>query len=157
MKPYDYEEHFRSGLAESKTEEEIVRALGNPAAIGKAYKADTILSKARDNKSVGNILKAVFAAMSLGFVNLVFILGPFLGLAGALIGLWAAAGSIALSGVGILLGLIFSPFVRSYVTGPSNLLFTIFSSIGLSALGALFCIGMTYASKWFYKITLKYI
>lgn len=65
--------------------------------------------------------------------------------------------SIALSGVGILLGLIFSPFVRSYVTGPSNLLFTIFSSIGLSALGALFCIGMTYVSKWFYKITLKYI
>lgn len=155
---YDYEEHFRSGLAEGKAEEEIAASLGNPSSIGKAYKADTILSKARSEKSVANILRAVFAALSLGFFNIIFILGPFLGLIGVLIGLWAAAVAIGLSGVGLLLGLIYSSLARwGFIEYFPTVLGVIFAGIGLTSLGGLLCIGMVYLTKWFYKIILKYI
>ncbi|MFC5651352.1 hypothetical protein ACFPYJ_20005 [Paenibacillus solisilvae] len=40
---------------------------------------------------------AVLAAVSLGFFNLIFVLGPFIALLGVLIALWAASLSLGLS------------------------------------------------------------
>ena len=42
----DFEEHFRQGLDEGKSEEEIVRELGDPKEIYNEYKAEGILHHA---------------------------------------------------------------------------------------------------------------
>ena len=86
----DYEEHFQSGLAEGKPEEEIAASLGDPVAIAKLYRANHLVQKAEAATSAGNIAKAMFAIIGLSFFNLVFIWGPFLGLTGVMLALFTA-------------------------------------------------------------------
>lgn len=161
---FDYEEHFSIGLEEGKTEDDIIAGLGNPNSIAKQYKANYIVTQAEVNPSPSNILKAVFATIVLGFFNLVFVLGPFLGFVGVLIGLFAASIGIIIAGISIFgvtaLGPALGP-LSAYVTLPvgmiSNTGATLFFSIGLTSLGLLFIIGNCYLARWLYIVTIKYL
>jgi uncharacterized membrane protein len=155
---YDYQEHFTIGLSEGKTEEEICGELGDPKSIAKQYRVDYIVKQADENKSAGNILRAIFAALSLGFFNLVIMLPIFGVLIAVLASLYACAIAITASGVGIFLGTLLQPVLPQLVNIPSiNEGILIFSSFGLTALGLLFVIGDAYVTKFFYFITMKYI
>lgn len=155
----DYTEHFRAGAEQGKSEEEIAAALGNPRSIAKAYRADYMVEQARNKMSAGNIFRAVLAVLSLGFFNVVFVLGPFLGLLGALIGLWAVGAAIAIAGpagaVFVMASLIYPHLV--FGLGTMSAIALAFILIGLGALGVLACIGLYYLSYWFYKLTIKYL
>ena len=155
----DYEEHFRMGLAAGKTEEGIAASLGDPKAIAKAYHADTLVEKARTEKSAGNIVRAAFAVISLSFFNLVFVSGIFFGLLGALIGLWAAGVAITLSGLAVFLAALFSPVLPWLMTDlPAvTVVGTGFIGLGLLALGLLACLGLYYATIGAYKLVVKYL
>ncbi len=154
----DYTEHFYSGLEEGKTEEEITRSLGNPVMLAKAQIAESMINRAESDRTPGNIVQAVLATVSLSLFNIIFIIGPFFGLLGGLIGLWAGAVSLSISGIATLGGLIFSSFVREQVAiSGISIWFYIFAGIGASALGALATIGMWFLSKGFAGATLKYI
>jgi uncharacterized membrane protein len=152
----DYEEHFAIGKTKKKREDSIAKSLGDPKQIAKQYKVQSVVKQAEEKKSVKNILRAVFATISLGFFNLVFVLGIFIGLVGTLIGLFGVAMGIVAGG---LVGLVASIFV-SVLPG---LFFGIpavagmFVSIGLIALGVLFFIADCFLAKWFYKLTLAYL
>jgi len=155
---YDYEEHFRIGLENRKTEEEIAESLGNPKILGKSFRIDAILGQVKEGSRAGAIWRAVFASLSLGFFNVSFILGPFAALAAVLIGLWAMAGALGLSGVAVILALILEPLFPEVIRlGGINIAFLIFASIGVSALGLLAAIGMVQLSKWFFLAAEKYI
>lgn len=154
---YDYDEHFRFGVNNGKTEEEISRSLGDPRIIAKQYNVNYIVRQAENNKSVGNIFRAVLAAVGMGFFNLVFILGPFLGLVGVLIGLFAAAIGVTAGGIGVFLAVILQPLLPSIVTIGVNAGVAVFLSFGTTALGLLMLIGVCYLAKYFYKITIKYL
>ncbi len=155
---YDYKEHFNSGMSEGKTEEEICSALGDPKAIARQYRVEHIVRQADQNRTAGNIVRAVFAALSLGFLNLVFILPVFAGLIGVLIGLYAAAAGIAVSGAVLFFATLLQPFFTEWVSLPDiNEGILIFTSFGLAGLGTLFIIGDVYLTKFFYIITMKYI
>jgi len=162
---FDYEEHFSIGLEEGKTEEDIIRGLGNPKAIAKQYKANYIVNQAEANPSPSNILRAVFATIVLGFFNLIFILGPFLGIVGALIGLFAASIGITVAGISIFFKSALGPalgFLASYnISVPAVLTAnngaTLFLGIGLTSLGLLFIIGNCYLARWLYIGTIKYL
>lgn len=158
---YDYEEHFQMGLEEGKTEEEIIDALGNPKTIAKQYNASYMINKAEDTTSTSNVLGAIFAAVSLGFFNLIFVLGPFLGVVGVLIGLFAAALGVIIGGAALFIGAIFGPAFPAYIDLPtvmsSNVLATVFLSFGLTSLGILFFIGCCYLAKFISVLTLKYL
>lgn len=76
---YEYQEHFRIGLEEGKSEADIAQSLGDPNVIAKQFNVDHLVQKAEENTTVSNILKAVLATLGLGIFNLVFVLGSFLG------------------------------------------------------------------------------
>ncbi|MDF2675544.1 MAG: hypothetical protein K0R09_3816 [Clostridiales bacterium] len=154
---YDYEEHFRIALEKGKTEEEAAGDLGNPEAIAKAYKANAAINKAEADKSVKHITGAVFAVLGLGFVNLVFILGPYLGIVGALLGFFAASVGIVVAGIVGVIAAIFQPVLPEIISMPVNQGAVIFAMVGLGCLGLLMFIGCCYLAKLLYTVTIKYL
>jgi uncharacterized membrane protein len=158
---YDYEEHFSIGIENGKTEEEIADSLGNPQNIAKQFKADCLLKIAETEKSTGNVFRAVLAVVGLGFFNLVFVFGPFMGVVGVLIGLFAAALGISVSGIALLAASILYPIYPGLVSMPYGFPFNqtafMFISVGLACLGILFTIGVWKLCQGFYNLTLKYL
>jgi uncharacterized membrane protein len=155
---YDYEEHFRSGLENGQEEEEIARSLGNPRVLGKSYRIESLLDKNRGGDRASNILRAVFASLSLGFFNVIITVPLFAGLFAGLVSLWAGAVSLAVSGVAVIAGVILKPFFPAFISlGGLSILSLIFAGIGISALGLLSVIGMWKLSQLFFRMTAKYV
>lgn len=154
---YDYEEHFLFAMEKGKTEEEAAEELGDPEDIAKYYRANAAISKAEANKSVRHITGAVFSVLGLGFINLVFILGPYLGVVGALIGFFAAAVAMVLSGIVGIIAAVFAPVLPGIVYMPVNQGAVIFATIGITCLGLLMFIGCCYLAKGLYTVTIKYL
>lgn len=125
--------------------------------IARQFKVDNAIRQAEETKSVGNIFRAVFAGLGLGFFNIVFVLGPFLAVIGILIGLIGAAVGITLGGIAFLLASIFHPWLPDSFNYTINPAAGIFISIGMTALGLLFLIGDFYFAKFLYTATIKYL
>jgi len=155
---YDYEEHFRSGLENGQEEAEIARSLGNPRVLGKTYRIESLLDEERGGRRASNILRAVFASLSLGFFNVIITIPLYSGLLAGLVSLWAGAVSLALSGVGVIVGIILLPlFPATFSLGGLSIPFLIFAGIGTVALGLLSVIGMWKLSQLFFRMTAKYV
>lgn len=156
---YDYEEHFRFGIESGKTEEEIVIALGDPALIAKQYKANQTIELANTNPSTKNIFGAVLAAVSLGFFNLVIVLGPFIALVGVIFALFASAIAVIISGVALMIASIAAPIFPGIISVPLSIPLTAITlfGVGTSALGILFFIGVYNVAKYFSIVTIRYL
>jgi len=154
---YDYEEHFRMGVSEGKTEEEVARSLGDPKTIARQFRADSALSHAQPPTSAGNIFRAVFAAGLLGFFNLVFVLIPFICVVAILFSFSAVAFCIALGGILLFAVSLLSPFFPEAIDVGSNFLFASSLSVAVTCFGLLFLIGMCYAVKYFFRWTISYL
>ncbi len=154
---FDYEEHFRIGLEKGRKEEEIAASLGDPKVIAKQSRASCILREAEKTTSVNNIVRAIFAAVGLGFFNLVIVLGPAIGLIGILVALFAASFAITVSGAAVLFGTILGPLFVFDVYIPLTSTVSIPLGIGLTSLGLLFIIGVSYLAKFFYKLSIGYL
>lgn len=154
---YDYEEHFTVGLEKGNTEEEIALALGDPRQLARQFRAECALRQAEGSSSAGNVFRAVFAAVGLGFFNLVFVLGPFLGVAGVLIGLFLTSLGILVGGLALILAVVVSPFLPELISIDFNPLILLFTGIGVTALGVLCNILMYYLMKFCLKVTVSYL
>jgi len=154
---FDYEEHFRIGLEKGRKEEEIAASLGDPKVIAKQSRASCILKEAEKTTSVNNIMRAIFAAVGLGFFNLVIVLGPAIGLIGILVALFATAFAITISGVAVLFGTLMGPVFAWNIYIPFAAVVSIPLGIGLTALGLLSLIGTFYLTKFFYKLSISYL
>lgn len=152
----DYEEHFDVGKKKKRKESEIAKSLGRPKQIAKQAKAELLVSKAEKKKSMKNIWRAFFATIGLSFFNLIFMVGPFFGLLGVVIALFATGFAIAVSGLALMI-FAFLPTMEFFYIPAFNHLAMFFAGIGLASLGALFCIGTWYIGKGFYILTIKYI
>lgn len=146
---YDYEEHFQLGLADGKYEEDITASLGRPKTIAKELSADYYITHAKENQSAANITRAVIAVVALGFFNLIFVLGPFAGIAGLIIGLYAAAVSLILVPVGLLF--------RGVMIGGGHILSGVFNIMMSVGAGVLMMIGLIYLTRWMYILSLRYL
>lgn len=154
---YDYEEHFIVGLERGKTEEEIAKELGDPKKIAKSYKVSAFIEKATNDPSATNIFKAIIATMAIGFFNLAFVLGPFMGVVGVLIGLFGASIGIIVGGIAMILGPIVNTFIYIIHLPDINSIGRIFLGVGMICFGILFMILNAHISKLLYKGTVRYL
>jgi Predicted membrane protein len=160
---YDYEEHFRIGKANGKTEEALILELGDPNTIANQYKSiepEEIYNTEFPSNEIPskNIFSSITIAIMLIFFNLIFILGPFLGLVGVIIGLFASAAGVIVTGLGLALAPILQPLLPHYISISDNipLISLLFIGVGTIALGIIFFIGFCYASKFFFKLVYRY-
>lgn len=153
----DFEEHFKEGLAEGRTEEEIADSLGDPKSLANQFKASILVSEAEKTTSAVNIIRAVFATLGLGFLNLVFILGPFIAIVAVLISLFASAIAIIATGITVFFASIFGPLFTQYFVIGINPAVAIFGSIGVTCFGILFFVGGIYLAKLLYRLFVRYI
>jgi uncharacterized membrane protein len=153
----DFTEHFEMGVKEGRTEEDLAKSLGDPKALANQLRASIMVAKAEKETTAVNITRAVFASLGLGFFNLVFVLGPFIGILGILAGLFAAAIGISAGGITGLLATIFSPLFPEYFNLVVNPAVGIFASIGAACFGLLFFIGNVYLIKGFFRLFIRYI
>lgn len=159
---FDYEEHFRIGRTAGKSEEAIAASLGDPAILAKTIRVEVLADRAERSSGFGNVTRMVIASLSLGFFNIIFILGPYVALLGVLISLWATAASLALSGAVSVLAALFEPVVRFFVqytyTGDIWMRIGVFfAGTLLFSLGSLGCIGMVQVTSIFFRGTVSYI
>lgn len=158
---YDYQEHFDFAIEEGKSEDAIAASLGDPHKLAKEYHASYIINKAEETRSTGNIFRAVFATLSLGFFNLIFILGPFLAINGVLLGFFVASIGLLISGVLLFIAILLYPILPSFVSIPIFMAVQpiggILVAIGVGAMGILMLIGVTYLAIGIYKLTIKYL
>lgn len=162
---YDYEEHFRIGVEQGKTEEQVAEALGDPLVIAGQFGASIGREPASTNEiktNASDVLRRILAFIGLAFFNLVIVLGPFLAFWGVLIGLFAAAIGVIVSGLSVIAAVIAFPVLGPYLSFPTflfsvNPLGPIALGVGLAALGLLFFIGDCYLAKLLTRGTIKYL
>lgn len=145
----DYEEHFSIGMEEEgKTEEEVSRALGSPQKIAKEMLAAYHLEKAESNTTIGNVFRAVWAGIGLGFFNLIIVLGPFIGLLGIVFAGWI---------VGITF--IASPFLAFIDVILTEILnwFSIFVSLIMCGVGIFISVGMLAFTRVIRQWVVRYL
>lgn len=152
----DYEEHFAMGRESGKSEEEIAAALGDPKTLAKQYRAETMVRRVQEKRSVTNVLNVIIAALALGMFNLIFILPLFLAVFGILIGLLAASVGIALGGAAAAIGsiavLVIPRGIPAILSGVG-----FFTGVGLAALGVLMGVGCFYVIKYTGAGFVKYV
>lgn len=156
---YDYEEHFRIGIENGKSEDKIAEELGDPSTIGDSYYTSSIADKAVRKPVVKNTFKVVLAAIGLGFFNIVFVLGPYLGFVGVILGLFGTAIGLTVAGFAYFICVIIFPNIPDFMSVAiiGNKVISLLVAVGLTALGLLLFIGMCYLVRGFYKLTVKYL
>ncbi|MDV7766549.1 DUF1700 domain-containing protein [Peribacillus sp. CSMR9] len=143
----DYEEYFTIAMEKGKTEQEISTSLGNPKHISKELLASYHLGQVEQSTSAGNVMRAVWAVIGLGFFNVVIVLGPFIALVGVVIAGWASAIAFILAPLGVFFNLAVGNFQ----------LFELFFALGLSGIGIFIAMGMFFATSALTKGFIRYL
>lgn len=143
----DYEEYFEIGMEEGKSEQEISKSLGNPKQISKELMATYHLGQVEQTTSAGNVMRAVWAVIGLGFFNLVIVLGPFIALIGVVIAGWVSAIGFILAPLSALFNLVLGNFQ----------LFDLFFALGLCGIGIFIAMGMFVATSALTKGFIRYL
>lgn len=145
----DFEEHFANGIAEGKSEEHISASLGSPNQIAKELLASHLLEKAENTETTGNIIRAMWAVIGLGFFNVVIVLGPFIAIAALVFAGWASSIAFITCPLFVFVNVIFNP--------DTFILFDLFFSMMLCGLGLFIAIGMFFITKAFIRGFVRYL
>ena len=148
----DYNEYFNDAIDAGRNEEEVCAALGSPKLLARQLIAESAIKIAEDSYSIDNILKATLAIVGLGFFNLVFILGPLVGVISVVFSLALVAIILLILGVISPLGLF---MLESYAA--FDLLIYFLSAIGIFAAGTALGSFTILLSRLIYRALVKYL
>lgn len=177
----DYEEHFMIGKQQGRSEDEIAMSLGDPQKIAKElmnnYPQENFIDENKSkNKYTGyqghnngyatfennrndNRFNRAIVAILLIFANITFVLGPYIGIVGAVVGFWIAAIGMILAGVIGIIGILFKAVIPAipFIHIPVSLTIGFFVSIASISLGVLLVYLLYHVTKLILKYTAKYI
>ena len=145
----DYSEYFQNALDDGKQDHEIIQSLGSPKQLAKELLATYYIDEVQKTDSVGNIFRAVWAAVGLGFLNLIFLLGPFIAMVVTVASFWFTAFVFVLTPLLVLL--------KAVIAIESFIWFEFFIAISLAGIGILLLIGLYYMTALLKKWTIKYL
>jgi uncharacterized membrane protein len=142
----DFEEHFANGLANGKSEEEVAKELGDPAALAAQYTEG--LPEPEPQVKVSGVMQGILA----GFGLLLFDAMIALPVIASLFAVWISLWAVVLALFCAALACFVAPFLAwvapaSFLVGMGTFLF----GISLLALTVLAAIGMAYVTKWSFK------
>lgn len=154
----DYEEHFDIGISKGKSEEEIVRELGNPKDIANSYRSsygnnynEGVINQRNTPTDNNNNILMILLVIAF---NVIIVLGPYIAILGVILSFFIAGISITFSGITLMFGIPFN-FIH-YIPNP-NIITSLSFGIGLIALGVLGIILTIFIAKLFYQLTIKYL
>jgi uncharacterized membrane protein len=155
----DQDEYITDAVRMGRTEAEVVQSLGKPKAFAQNLIVETHLNSASESETLSekfkNVLRATVAVIALAPLNLIFVLGPFIGLCAVLFAGWVS--SLALLGSSLFtLGLFFTKLVFINV-GIWAQVSTLFFTLGAIGLGVLSIFLVIYISKFFASLTISYL
>lgn len=147
----EYQAHFERGYEEGKTDEDVIRSLGSPQSLAKQVAGSHTIERAQTKRSIPHIIRVVVATISLGLFNLIFVLGPFIGLLAFLFAICVVDLSLLIAPTISLAGQL--------IQGPdfSNFVQSLFTALALTSAGALLAIGLMYLIKWLYRLVVLYL
>jgi uncharacterized membrane protein len=164
---YDYEEHFDAALESGETEESILKQLGRPEVVAKQFRLSKVIQRAEEKPSSYNLFRAVMATIGLGLFNIIFILGPYLALAGILVAIFAVSASFLIAGIGLVFsGLVIAvtgaaPFIPAVVlqgiSGGTLVVALLGAGVALAAVGGLIMLAAIKLTQLFYSVTIRYL
>lgn len=158
-----YDELITSSINEGQPEEVVIASLDSPKSLAYYHIAEYLLDTAEDNLTTPNIFRVMKITLRLGFSNLVLLVGPILGILGALFALVATSATVILTGLALMIGVFVGPTVFSlslpdfFYENTITSVGTLFLSIGLIAFGLLFLIGAYLLIRLIYRGTLKHL
>lgn len=155
----DQEEFIHEALLNGRTEESVITSLGDPKELARNLKAEMKIEKATTEtqltKQVSNTFNAAVAIMVLAPFNLIFVLGPLLGLFGVTLAGWAIAFACFATGIALLIAFFtVLLFIPAGILIHLTTFFTFAGILGLSMLGFLVMILIT---RFIVKMTLSYL
>lgn len=146
----DYTRHFLTGMEQGKSEEEIAASLGSPVAVAERI----IDTRGHQRRPAGEPVRlgvrSVIIAIALVMFNLIFVLGPFLGLLGVLAGLFATAIALVVSPIGLVSGM-------GYPGTEAERLFVVFAGITAVGLGGMIAVALIMIAKWIFSLVKRYL
>lgn len=148
----DYETHFVDGEAAGRTEAEVAAALGDPGRLAREVRAESSLSRWREERSPSAAAGAIIAVLGLGAIDLFFLLPILMGVAGAIFGLFIAAIALFVAGVACFVA---GPFVGIGGGVAAALLAGIGLMAGSASLASvltLITIGLVNALVWYGRL-----
>jgi len=148
----DFEEHFLSGAAGGKAEEEIARELGDPAALAAQYTEG--LPDPKPGARPSGVAAGALASIALLLFNAIIAIPVIASLFAVWISLWSAVLALFAAALGCIAG----PFT-AWLQLPSAMAGAgvVVGGVALLALAALSAIGMAIASKWAFKGLAGYV
>ncbi|NLB89104.1 MAG: DUF1700 domain-containing protein [Syntrophomonadaceae bacterium] len=160
-----YEDLFTTRLNEGLTEEEIIVSIESPQSLANYHIAEYLLDTAENNLTTPNIFRVMRATLRLGFSNLILLIGPILGIIGALLAFVSTSALVIATGLILLIGVFTDSISKIFFFTPPDFFYentitsagTFFLSIGLVAFGLLFLIGAYILMRLIYRGTLKHI
>lgn len=153
----DQEEYFRDAASSGRDESSVISSLGDPSTLAKELKAEYQIKVAASESKIPaqakGIFKAILALCVLAPFNLIFVLGPFLAICGALLAFGLTDlifGVLALAGLLVSLAFLFMMNPLIGLTG----FFGALAIMGLSLIG--FC-AIYYITSGFMKVMVSFL
>ena len=153
----DIQAHFEEGAQAGMSEDALCASLGDAAVLAKEYRATVAMERAEQKSSAGNVMRAIWAGIGMGMLNLIFVLPIAAALFAVWIALAASSIAMALTGFVTTLASLVNAVVPLPIVEIPNTWFGVFAGLAVCALGLLLGIGMVYASRALGSVVVKYI
>jgi len=144
----DYAAHFDEARASGRSEEDVAKALGDPARLGRELRAEAGLRRWEHDRGPAGIVAALLALTGLAAFDIFLLLPVLIVFCFLVLGIGIAVLALGVAGVGLLLSIVPFWHFASWTEALARLL----AAVGLAAasigLGSLLLLGLNIGVKF---------